>query len=101
MSIADTAAPKLRDTASSGRFLHKPGDTLNVSCEPVLGTPTPLITWSRGSGHLPLTSPRAYVTGNRLIVTSLGLDDGGVYTCTASNVVGEDQRVFRLVVEGE
>jgi len=100
--IADAAAPKLSDS-SSVRLVHKPGDTFNVSCDPVLGTPTPLVTWSRGrGGHLPaVTSPRAYVTGSRLIVTSLEVDDGGVYRCTARNVVGEDQRVFRLVVEGE
>ena len=48
-----------------------------------------------------MTSPRADVIGGRLIVTSLRRDDGGVYTCTARNVVGDDYRVFRLVVEGE
>lgn len=101
MLIAGVAAPKLRDSTKSTRLVHKPGDTFNVSCELVVGTPTPVITWSRGGGHLPVTSPRAYVIGSRLIVTSLQVDDGDVYTCTASNVVGEDYRVFRLVVEGE
>jgi len=43
----------------------------------------------------------AHVHTARLIVTSLGRDDGGLYTCTARNVVGEDYRVFTLVVEGE
>ena len=36
-----------------------------------------------------------------MTVTSLRPDDGGEYTCSARNVVGEDYRVFRLVVEGE
>jgi len=101
MLIAYTAAPKLRASTKSKRLVHKPGDTLNVSCDLVAGTPTPVITWSRGGGHLLMTSPRAYVTGGQLIVTSLQVDDGGVYGCTASNVVGEDHVAFRLVVEGE
>jgi len=101
MLISGTAAPRLRDSTKSRRLVHKPGDTLNVSCELVVGTPTPVITWSRGAGRLPVTSSRADVTGSRLVVTSLQVDDGGVYTCTASNIVGEDYRAFRLVVEGE
>ena len=63
--------------------------------------PTPVITWSRGAAHLPVTSRPGDVTGSRLVMTSVQVDDGGLYTCTASNMVGEDYRVFRLVVEGE
>jgi len=95
-----TAAPKLRDSTKLTRLILKPGDTFNIACEPVGGTPPPVITWSR-DGHLLMTSSRADVMGNQLIVTSVQVDDGGVYTCTASNLVGEDYRVFRLVVEGE
>ena len=95
-----TAAPKLHDSKKSTRLVHKPGDTFNVSCEVIGGTPTPVITWSR-DGHLLMTSPRAEVTGSQLIVTPLQVDDGGLYRCTASNLVGEDYLVFRLVVEGE
>ena len=97
---AVTAAPRLRDSSTTTRLVLRPGDTLNISCQPVAGTPTPVITWSHG-GLPVMTSPRADVTGGRLIVTSLQLVDGGVYRCTARNVVGEDYRVFRLVVEGE
>jgi len=97
--VLHSAAPKLRGSTKSTRLVLKPGDTLNVSCQLVSGTPTPLVTWSRG--HLPVTSRRADATGGRLVVTSLQLDDGGTYSCTASNVAGEDYRDFRLVVEGE
>jgi len=77
----------------------KPGDTLNVSCDLVSGIPTPVITWSLG-GEM-ITSSRAAVIDGQLTVTSLQLGDGGVYMCAATNVVGEDYFVFRLVVEGE
>ena len=100
MLIADLAAPQLRHSIEFRRLVRKPADTFNVSCDLIAGTPTPVITWLR-DGHLLMTSSRADVTGSQLIVTSLQVDDGGVYTCTASNVVGEDYRVFRLVVEGE
>jgi len=97
-----TAAPKLRDSQLTTRLVLAPGDTLNVSCPLDGGTPAPVITWSRYDGHLPsMTSPRYDVIGSQLMVTSLRLDDGGLYTCAASNVVGEDRRVFRLVVEGK
>jgi len=76
-----------------------PGDTLNVSCALVAGTPAPAVTWS-----LPPAMTSSYdVTagGGRLVVTSVRREDGGVYRCAARNVVGEDFRVFTIVVRGE
>jgi hypothetical protein len=48
-----------------------------------------------------LDSKRVTVDGTQLTVRDLRPTDGGLYQCVAQNRVGQDEQVFRLVIEGK
>ncbi len=41
------------------------------------------------------------VSGNRVQVAALDRGDGGVYTCTFKNIVGQVSHIIKLVIEGK
>ena len=62
--------------------------TSSIRCS-VSGAPPPVVTWINPSGQRIVNSSRFAVSpSNDLIIFPLTLQDQGVYTCVATNVVG-------------
>ena len=62
------------------------------------GNPKPKISWSKlnGSG---LVKSKGQM--NKLEIKNAAYNDSGKYVCRATNVLGQDQKVVELLVEGE
>lgn len=58
------------------------------------GVPEPTLTWSRDNKRYPVSG------GGSLVLRDVGLDDGGTYTCTATNTAGKDESQVQLLVQG-
>ncbi|KAG0431185.1 hypothetical protein HPB47_022018, partial [Ixodes persulcatus] len=84
-----------------------PGATLSLRCAAV-GSPIPQVTWKLDGGPVPdLARFRVgdFVTSDSVVVsfvnvTELRVEDGGVYACSASNVVGDVVHAARIDVHG-
>ena len=63
------------------------------------GNPPPIVTWTRNNAVL--SDSRITQQSGVLIISSVALSDEGVYTCTASNLVGVAVGNISLVVHGE
>ena len=63
-------------------------------------TPEPTLTWYK-DGKVLQASTRVTISNNRVQVRNLERQDGGVYTCTFKNVVGQVSHIIKLVIEGE
>jgi len=85
-------------------------NTTTITCE-AMGYPPPTIVWSRNNGTL---SDRVSVsdivsvpTGNgnvtrvsvNLTITKSSREDTGVYTCSANNSIGSDNRNVSITVQ--
>ena len=60
------------------------GNSALFTCE-VWGLPKPSVTWNKTPGHLPYG--RIVLTGEKLRIVNTSKSDGGVYTCSASNIL--------------
>lgn len=60
----------------------------------VQGFPEPTLTWTKDGRSYPLSPDGS------LVLSHVGLDDEGTYTCTASNAAGEDEAQVQLLVQG-
>ncbi|ESO93751.1 hypothetical protein LOTGIDRAFT_104558, partial [Lottia gigantea] len=88
-----------RIISSSPKLLQpRRGDDIELFCEGK-GSPQPTLTWRKDSRVIKDTL-RLKVEGNRVKIQNLQRDDGGVYTCTYINSVGEISQLIKLVVEG-
>lgn len=63
-----------------------PGETITLVCVASGGDPPPTLRWVRLEGEeLP---KRSVVKGGTLTLPSVTVDDGGAYSCVATNNVG-------------
>lgn len=63
-----------------------PGETIALVCVASGGDPPPSLSWARpGEAELPA---RSVLSGGTLTIPSATVEDGGAYTCLASNNVG-------------
>jgi len=83
--------PTVRAEPSDGNFVVKKGRRAELRCV-ATGNPKPEIHWSREDGFLPNGETTLHT--RELVVPSIGKEDAGVYTCTASNGVGSPARAF-------
>ena len=60
------------------------------------GYPTPVVTWRKVSGHLPLG--RVRYNNSALQISQVRKEDSDVYTCSAKNLLGKAERNTMLVV---
>ena len=86
------------------------GDTTTITCE-ALGYPPPKILWNRIDGNLSdrvsvsdsVSVPTGYGNVTRvsvnLTITNAYREDTGVYTCSANNGIGSDNRNFSITVQ--
>ncbi|XP_061680955.1 hemicentin-1 isoform X2 [Syngnathoides biaculeatus] len=59
----------------------------------VQGVPKPSLSWTKDGRRYP-TSPDGILT-----LGSVGLDDAGMYTCTAANIAGSDEAQVQLLIQ--
>ncbi len=62
------------------------------------GDPRPTVRWERVGAGLPTS---AVVRDRRIVIQSVGPDDGATYRCVASNIIGTVFDQVELLVEGE
>ena len=86
------------------------GDTTTITCE-ALGYPPPTIVWNRIDGNLSdrvsVSDSVSVPTGNgnvtrvsvNLTITNAYREDTGVYTCSANNIVGNDNKNVSITVQ--
>ncbi len=73
-------------TAQTDQVLVPMGDNLSLSCD-YNAVPTPDITWLFDGQELQAASS---ATRSELLLTAVAVEDGGVYTCTAINLLGQN-----------
>lgn len=84
---------------SPGFLIQKEGDTVDMYCD-ATATPEPTLTWYK-DGKVLEHSTRVKINNNKIQVCNLEREDGGVYTCSFKNSVGQVQHIIKLVIEGE
>ena len=90
------SAPKLTITLTQLTVNESNTATLYCSAN---GNPTPEVSWSRVNGSLP--SNRIRLTSDGLMqIADVRLEDAGKYKCLARNILGQDEKVVSLVVQG-
>jgi hypothetical protein len=65
------------------------GETLKIICQ-ATGIPKPIIDWKR-EGNTLVSGERTVLNGEQLVTHQVKENDSGVYTCVASNVIGNDE----------
>lgn len=71
---------------------------ISVDCV-TSGIPTPTVTWTK-DGEVLRNGHMVYTNGT-LVIERAGVNDTGLYTCTAKNIVGEDSASSSIHVIGE
>ena len=86
-------------TAISAVVTAVQGSTATLQCT-ASGEPVPMQSWMR-NGVPVTTSARFQISadGGSLAVTSVRVEDGGVYTCHASSPAGADSATVTLDVQ--
>lgn len=76
-----------------------PGEAVTLVCLASAGDPPPVLRWMRPGGEaLP---KRSVVKGGTLTIPTLSVDDGGAYSCMASNNVGNPaKKSTNILVRG-
>ena len=86
------------------------GDTTTVTCE-ALGYPPPTVEWNRTDGlvddRVSMSDSISVPTGNgnvtsvsvNLTITNAHREDTGVYTCSANNSIGSDDKNVDITVQ--
>ena len=73
-------------------------DVASLQCE-VKGNPVPQITWLKENTSLP-ADKRIVQSRGGLMIKDVTSQDGGVYTCVASNILGLIKKSATLTVQG-
>ena len=86
------------------------GNTTTITCE-ALGYPPPTVVWSRINGILsdgvsvsesvsvPTENGNVTRVSVNLTITNASREDTGVYTCSANNCIGSDNRNVSITVQ--
>ncbi|XP_037551175.1 MAM domain-containing glycosylphosphatidylinositol anchor protein 2 isoform X1 [Nematolebias whitei] len=95
-SLNNRTAPPSIKLLLDDPVVVNPGDTVTLVCAVTGGDPPPTLMWSRLEGEeLP---KRSAVNDGTLTFPVLTVDDGGAYTCTASNNVGNAAKKSAIVM---
>lgn len=88
--LTNTTAPPSVRLLLPDPVVVNPGETVTLGCMASGGDPVPVLSWVRAGGvALPR---RSSANRGALTVTTVTVEDGGVYTCVASNNVGSPAR---------
>ena len=96
--FVSTAPPRFMTELPSLISLREGGNlTLEVA---VSGSPFPKITWSVHGREI-VDQSRLTITNNKFEIRAVRLEDKGLITCTAQNLLGVQETEAELVVLGE
>nr|XP_057946874.1 MAM domain-containing glycosylphosphatidylinositol anchor protein 2-like isoform X2 [Doryrhamphus excisus] len=89
-SLNNRTAPPSVKLLLDDPLVVNPGETVTLVCVASSGTPPPTLTWARPGGEdLP---KRSVTKGGTLTIPTVTVEDGGPYSCVASNNVGNAAR---------
>ena len=83
---------------------------ITITCQ-ALGYPPPIVVWSKTSETLndrvSVSDTVSFLTGNgnvtrvsvNLTITNASREDTGVYTCSANNSIGSDERNVTIIIQ--
>ncbi|XP_067419291.1 roundabout homolog 3 [Emydura macquarii macquarii] len=75
------------------------GEPAVMECIPPRGHPEPTISWKKNSIRISDKEERITIRGGKLMMSNTRKSDAGMYTCVATNMVGErDSEPAQLVV---
>lgn len=81
---------------------HKPssviveeGEGVSLQCK-ASGQPTPTVTWIKALSHL--SKERTSVVDGTLLINSVNTSDGGLYACSAKNLLAQESVVVQVMV---
>lgn len=80
-------------------IVANPGQTVTLVCIISGGEPNPTLTWVRNGEELP---KKSVLNGGTLTIPAISTEEAGVYSCVASNNVGNPaKKSTNIVVRGE
>uniref|UniRef100_A0A3Q2U0Z7 MAM domain containing glycosylphosphatidylinositol anchor 2 n=1 Tax=Fundulus heteroclitus TaxID=8078 RepID=A0A3Q2U0Z7_FUNHE len=89
-----TASPSIKLLVEDPIVVN-PGQTVSLVCITTGGEPTPTLTWVSTNDSLP---QRSVVKGGTLTLPAITSDEAGVYSCVASNNVGNPAKKSTTIV---
>ncbi|CAL8314168.1 unnamed protein product [Boreogadus saida] len=89
-----TASPTIKLLVEDPIVVN-PGQTVSLVCITTGGEPSPLLNWASSNDSLP---PRSLVKGGTLTLPAITSDEAGVYSCVASNNVGNPAKKSTTIV---
>ncbi|XP_062863957.1 MAM domain-containing glycosylphosphatidylinositol anchor protein 2 [Trichomycterus rosablanca] len=89
-----TASPTIKLLVEDPIVVN-PGQTVTLVCVSTGGEPTPALTWVRNSEELP---GRSVLKGGTLTIPAISVEEAGVYSCAASNNVGNPAKKSTNIV---
>ena len=72
------------------------GGSASFQCS-VSGNPDPVIVWSKTIRQ----SSRSVVSGGKMLLKNVQGSDSGTYNCSAVNILGNEQALVQLIVNGK
>ncbi|XP_042244412.1 MAM domain-containing glycosylphosphatidylinositol anchor protein 2 [Thunnus maccoyii] len=98
-SLNNRTAPPSIKLLLEDPLVVNPGETITLVCVASAGDPPPILKWLRPGGEeLP---KRSVVNGGTLTIPAVTVDDGGAYSCMASNNVGNPaKKSTNILVRG-
>uniref|UniRef100_A0A6Q2YK03 MAM domain containing glycosylphosphatidylinositol anchor 2 n=1 Tax=Esox lucius TaxID=8010 RepID=A0A6Q2YK03_ESOLU len=91
-----TASPSIKLLVEDPIVVN-PGQTVSLVCITTGGEPSPTLSWVSSSDSLP---EKSVVKGGTLTLPGITSDDAGVYSCVASNNVGNPAKKSTTIVKG-
>ena len=75
-------------------------DSVTLQCD-AEGNPEPWITWEKDRQLISPNDPNKFINSQgALEIAQVQHTDSGIYVCHATNPIGNDTRVYTLVVNG-
>ena len=71
------------------------GESVSLQCK-ASGQPTPMVTWMKAFSHL--SEERTSVVDGTLLINSVNTSNGGVYKCSAKNLLAQESVVVQVMV---
>uniref|UniRef100_A0A1A8RUY0 MAM domain containing 1 n=2 Tax=Nothobranchius rachovii TaxID=451742 RepID=A0A1A8RUY0_9TELE len=98
-SLSNNTAPPFIRLLPEEPVVVNPGQSVTLMCKVSNGDPPPALRWWKQEGEeLP---KRSIIDEGRLTIPRITADDGGTYTCTASNNVGNPaKKSMSILVRG-
>uniref|UniRef100_A0A4W5N6X5 MAM domain containing glycosylphosphatidylinositol anchor 2 n=1 Tax=Hucho hucho TaxID=62062 RepID=A0A4W5N6X5_9TELE len=89
-----TASPTIKLLVEDPIVVN-PGQTVTLVCVTSGGDPTPTLTWVHSADELP---KKSVLNGGTLTLPAISIEEAGVYSCVASNNVGNPAKKSTTIV---